>query len=74
MVKQEKTKPDDHALVNQEGGEEPHEPPSPFASEFSTSSSSSHHSKSRKAHKKPFFKLDVTFELPVFNGETNTKK
>ena len=53
-------------------GEEP--PPSPSTSE--SSSSSHHHNRrnSRDASKKPFFKLDVEFDLPMFNVESNAEK
>ena len=60
----EKKDVDDHGSTNQEGGgEEP--PPSP------SSSDSSHHSNRDSKHtsKKLFFKLDVKFDLPMYNGE-----
>ena len=54
------------------GGEEP--PPSPSMSEISSSSHHHHHRNLRDASEKPFFKLDVKFDLPMFNGESNAKK
>ena len=53
------------------------DPPSPSSSSSSTSSYStlvnqSH--KSKTTNKSPFLKLDVKFELPMFNGEVNAKK
>ena len=60
----EKEGADDNRSKNHEGGgEEP--PPSP------SSSDSSHHSNrdSKHASKKLFFKLDVNFDLPTYNGE-----
>ena len=54
------------------GGEEP--PPSPSTSESYSSSHHHHHRNSRDASKKHFFKLDVKFELPMFNGESNAEK
>jgi len=53
-------------------GEEP--PPSPSTSESSSSSHHHHHRNSGDASKKPFFKLDVKFDLPMFNGESNAEK
>ncbi len=59
---------DDHALVNHEGGgKDSLEPPSPSSSESFFSSSSSH-SRGRKTHKNPLFKLDVKFDLQMFSG------
>ena len=60
----EKEDVDDNRSGNHEGGgEEPHPSPS--------SCDSSYHSKrnSKLTSKKPFFKLDVNFEVPMYNGE-----
>jgi hypothetical protein len=74
-------KDEGNALVNQGGGgEEPPEPPSsPSASSTSSSASSSSHSQHSKVphkepQKKPLLKLDVKFDLPMFNGEANAEK
>eukprot|EP00253_Pinus_taeda_P027882 PITA_27882 len=53
-------------------GEDP--PPSPSGSEGSSSSHHHNQRNTRDASKKPFFKLDVQFYLPVFNGESNVEK
>ena len=57
--------------ANGDDGGDP--PPSPFASESSSSSSHHHHKNSRNASKKPFFKLDVKSDLPMYNGESNAE-
>lgn len=49
-------------------------PPSPSVGESSSSSHHHNHKNPRDASKKPFFKLDVKFYLPMFNGESNTEK
>ena len=49
-------------------------PPSPPKSESSSSSSHHHHRNSGNASNKPFFKLDVEFYLPMYNGESNAEK
>lgn len=49
-------------------------PPSPSASEDSPSSHHHNCRNSKDASKKPFFKLDVKFDLPMFNGEINVEK
>lgn len=64
----EKKDADDNGSTNHEGGgEEP--PPSP------SSSDGSHHSNHDSKHtsKKPFFKLDIKFDLPMYNGECSAK-
>ena len=48
-------------------------PPSPPARESSSSSSHHHHRNSGNASNKPFFKLDVKFDLPMYNGESNVE-
>ena len=53
------------------GEEEP--PPSPSTSESSYSSHHHHRRNSRGASKKPFFKLDVKFDPPMYNGESNAE-
>ena len=59
-------------LAHGNDGEEP--PPSPSRSEGSPSSHDHNHRNSKDASKKPFFKLDVKFDLPMFNGECSAKK
>ena len=51
-------------------------PSSPSSSSSSSSTSSSVHQpyKSTNTGKNPFLKLDVNFELPMFNGEVNAEK
>jgi len=51
-------------------------PSSPSSSSSSSSTSSSVHQphKSKNTGKSPFLKLDVKFELPMFNGEVNAEK
>ena len=49
-------------------------PPSPSASGSSSSSSHHHHRNSRNASKKPLFKLDVKFDLSMYNDESNVEK
>ena len=77
-IKPEKKEPDDHALVDHEGGRgEPPKLPSPSSSYSSSSSSSpSHHSNMhhKNTPKKPFLKLDIKFDLPTYNGECNAYK
>jgi hypothetical protein len=63
--------------VNQGAGGDPPEPPSSPSSSSSSSSDHSHHShhSSHKASfKKPLLKLDVKFDLPMFNGDANPEK
>jgi hypothetical protein len=80
MKKKEKKKEahvDDDASINQEVGGDPLEPPSSPSSSSSSSSKNSHHSQhsSHKASfKKPLLKLDVNFDLPMFNGDANPEK
>jgi len=65
----EKKDADDHGSENLEGGgADP--PPSPSSSDIS------HHSQrnSKNTSKKPFFKLDVNFDLPMYNGECSAEK
>ena len=49
-------------------------PSSPSSSSSSTSSSVHQSHKSKTTGKSPFLKLDVKFELPMFNGEVNVEK
>jgi len=60
-------------------------PPSPPSSSFSSSHASSHsstnttlththHHSSKGTSKSPFLKIDVKFDLPMYNGEVNAKK
>lgn len=60
---------DDNTLANHEGGEE-EPPPSPSSSDISHHS----HRGSKHSSKKPFFKLDVKFDLPMYNGEFSAIK
>jgi len=69
MEKAEERKLEEQGSMHRNGGEEP--PPSPSTSESSSSSHHHNHRNARDASKKPFFKLDVKFDLPVFNGESN---
>ena len=71
LEKAEERKPKKQGSAHGDGGEEP--PPSPSTSESSSSSHHHHHRNSRDASKKPFFKLDVKFDLPMFNGESNVE-
>jgi len=64
-------KDDDHSKKGHGGNGDPPPPSSPPSS--SSSSSSSVH-KHRSSGKSPFLKLDVKFELPMFNGEVNAEK
>lgn len=63
-------KDDDHSKKGHGGNGDPPPPSSPSSS--SSSSSSVH--KHRSSGKSPFLKLDVKFELPMFNGEVNAEK
>ena len=63
-------KDDDHSKKGHGGNGDPRPPSS--ASSSSSSSSSVH--KHRSSGKSPFLKLDVKFELPMFNGEVNAEK
>jgi hypothetical protein len=65
---------------SEEGEDPPKPPPSPPSSP-STSSSSSTISKStarkhshKKKHDMPLLKLDVKFELPMYDGEVNAER
>ena len=71
LGKVEERNPKEQGSVHGNGGEEP--PPSPSTSERSSSSHHHHHRNSRDASKKPFFKLDVKFDLPMFNSEGNAE-
>jgi hypothetical protein len=68
---------DDDASVNQGAREDPPEPPFSPSSSSSSSFEHSHHSyhSSHKASfKKTLLKIDVKFDLPMFNGYVNPKK
>jgi hypothetical protein len=65
---------DDDASVNQGVGGDPLEPPSSPSSSSSSSSEHSHHSSHKASFKKPLLKLDVKFDLPMFNGDVNPEK
>ena len=69
LEKVEERNLEEQVLVHGNGEGEP--PPSPSVSESSSSSSHHHHRNSRNASKKPFLKLDVKFDLPMYNGESN---
>jgi hypothetical protein len=62
-------------VKSEEGGEPPKIPPSPPSSSSSSSSKSIARKHSHK-HKQemPLLKLDVKFELPMYDGEVNEKK
>ena len=49
-------------------------PPYPSKSESSSSSSHHHHRNSWNVANKTFFKLDVKFDIPMYNGESNAEK
>jgi hypothetical protein len=59
--------------VNHGIGGDPPEPPSPSSSSRSSSSSShSNHSSFHPSNsKRALFKLDVKFNMPMFNGQAN---
>ena len=72
LEKAEERNPEGQGSTHGNDGEGP--PPSPSGGE---GSSSPHHHNQRipkDASKKPFFKLDVKFDLPMFNGESNPEK
>ena len=71
LEKAEERNPEEQGSTHGNGGEEP--PPSPTASEGSPSSHHHNRRNSKDASKKPFFKLDVKFDLPMFNGESNAE-
>jgi len=72
LEKAEERKPEEQGSAHGNDGKE--SPPSPSMSESSSSSHHHHHRNSRDASMKPFFKLDVKFDLPMFNGESNAEK
>ena len=67
---------------NGNGGKPPPSPPSSSSSSSKESSPSStnatvthtHYHYSKGVGKSPFMKLDVKFELPMYNGEVNAEK
>jgi hypothetical protein len=68
-------------VKSEEGEDPPQTPPSPPSSPSTSSSSSSSSSKStarKHSHKHknemPLLKLDVKFELPMYDGEVNAKR
>ena len=68
-------------VKNEEGEDPPQTPPSPPSSPSTSSSSSSSSSKSttrKHSHKHknemPLLKLDVKFELPMYDGEFNADR
>jgi hypothetical protein len=77
-----KVKEEDTTSMNRGIGEDPPEPPTPYSisSSFSSSSHSHHykHSHHSSFHpstsKKPLLKLDVKFNLSMFNAEANAYK
>jgi hypothetical protein len=80
--KKKKVKEEDNSFVNHGIGGDPSEPPSQSSSSISSSSSSHSHHSSHSRHssfhsiisKNPFLKLEVKFNLPMFNGEDNANK
>jgi hypothetical protein len=74
--KKKETQANDNALLNQEARGDA---PKPRFSPSIYSSSSSHHShhsnaSHKSSFKKPLLKLDVKFDLPMFNGDANLEK
>jgi hypothetical protein len=66
---------------SEEEEDHPHIPPSPPSTPPSSPSSSSSSSKSsgkkivhKNKHEMPLLKLDVKFELPIYDGEVNVEK
>ena len=66
---------------SEEEEDHPHIPPSPPSTPPSSPSSSSSSSKSNEKknvhkhkHEMPLLKLDVKFELPIYDGEVNAEK
>jgi hypothetical protein len=73
--KKKKDKGEDNVSVNHGIGGNPLEPPSPYSSSSSSSSSHSHHSSFHPStSKNPLLKLDVKFNLSMFNGEADADK
>jgi hypothetical protein len=72
--KKKEAQDDDNASVNQGAGGDPPEPPSSPSSYSSSSFENSHHSSHKAYFKKPLLKLDVKFDLPMFNGDANPEK
>jgi hypothetical protein len=59
----------------EEGEDHPKPPPSPPSSPSSTSSSSSKSATSTaRKHDMPLLKIDVKFELPMYDGEVNCER
>ena len=71
LEKEEERKLEEQVLAHGNSEEEP--PPSPPMSESSSSSHHHNHRNSKDSYKKPFFKLDVKFNLPMYNGESNVE-
>lgn len=71
LEKEKGKKAEEQGSVHGNGEEEP---PPPSTSESYSSSHHHHHRNSRDSSKKPFFNLDVKFELPMFNGESNAER
>jgi hypothetical protein len=68
---------DENSSVNQGVvGNPPVPPSSPSSSSSSSSDNShrSHHSSHKASFKKPLLKLDINFDLPMFNGDANHEK
>ena len=75
--KKKEEPPDDDASVNQGAGGDPLErlsSPSISSSSSSEHSHHSHNSSHKTSFKKPLLKLDVKFNLPMFNGDVNPEK
>ena len=72
LEKVEERNLEEQGSMHGNGREEP--PPSSSTSEISSSSHHHHHRNSRDAYKKNFFKLDVKFDLPMYNVESNAEK
>jgi hypothetical protein len=62
---------------NRDGGNGSYPPPSPPSSSSSSSSTSSKHISNghgKTPSQIPSLKLDIKFELPLYNGEVNAEK
>ncbi len=64
--------PEGQGLVHGGDGGDP--TPSPSTSESCSSSHQNDNRNSKDTSKKPFCKLDVKFDLPMYNGESNAEK
>ena len=66
-------KKDQENILNGSGGNPPPSPPSSSSSSSTSATKTTHtHSKTPKG-KTPLLKLDIKFELPMYNGEVNAE-